>query len=71
MPPIPRIARVGEFCVVERIYRSSATNQFHSIWVCGLVGLWVCGFLFLAFVSLGLCVLYLHMFVYVCVVGWL
>ena len=38
-PPIPRKAGVDEFCVVERIYRSSVGNEFLLIWVCGFVGL--------------------------------
>ena len=46
-----------------------------GLWVCGFVGLWVRGSVGLSFGRLGLwvcvCVLSLHMFVYVCVVVWL
>ena len=60
LPPTPRIARVDEFCVAERIYRSPVDSEFF-FFIC-VLGVWVYGFV---------CVLCLHMFVYVCVVVWL
>ena len=52
LPLNPRIARVGEICVVERIYRSSFASVFSSN-----LGLWGCGFVcaVFAYVCVRLC----------------